>query len=232
MKPSSIFNIFKKLNINFFSNKSHMEKLIEKGVQIIDVNTTFIEEAVSIEKGTVVFPSTYILGESKISTNCIIGPNSVISNSEISSNSSALYSIILDSNVGKNSNIGPYSYVSNNSFIEDNVEIGNFVEVKSSKIGSFTKSKHLSYLGDLVVENNVNLGAGFVSANFDGTSKNKSKIEKDSFIGSNSTLVSPLTVGKNTIIGAGSVVLRDVPEDTTVAGVPAKKIDQEGEIDD
>ena len=226
MKPSSIFNIFKKLNINFFSNKSHMEKLIEKGVQIIDVKTTFIDETVSIEKGTVVFPSTYILGESKISTNCIIGPNSVISNSEISSNSSALYSIILDSNVGKNSNIGPYSYVRNNSFIEDNVEIGNFVEVKSSKIGSFTKSKHLSYLGDLVVENNVNLGAGFVSANFDGTSKNKSKIEKDSFIGKN------VVIGKNTIIGAGSVVLRDVPEDTTVAGVPAKKIDQEGEIDD
>ena len=104
MKPPSIFNIFKNLTRNFFSNTSHMEKLVEKGVTIIDSNSTYIDESVSIESGTIVHPSTYILGDSEISSNCIIGPNSTISNTKISKKSNILYSIVLDSIIGENSN--------------------------------------------------------------------------------------------------------------------------------
>ena len=231
MKPPSIFNIFKNLTRNFFSNTSYMEKLVEKGVTIIDSNSTYIDESVSIESGTIVHPSTYILGDSEISSNCIIGPNSTISNTKISKKSNILYSIVLDSIIGENSNIGPFSYIRNNSIIENNVEIGNFVEVKASKIGNYSKSKHLSYLGDITIENNVNIGAGFVSANYDGKFKHKSTIKQNSFVGSNSTIVSPVEINKNAIVGAGSVVIDDVSEHSKVVGVPAKKIKPGGDID-
>lgn len=222
MKYFSIFNIFNKIKNKTFLNNSYIQQLISEGVIIKDINSTYIDRSVKIGKGTVVMPSTFILGNSQIGSNCLIGPSTTISNAEISKGVEIVYSIVLDSSVGEKSKIGPFSFIKHNSKIGEKVEVGNFVEVKSSEISECTKSKHLAYLGDLSISKNVNIGAGFVSANYDGTIKHKSQIKENSFIGSNSTIVSPVIIHENSVVGAGSVVINDVQEGTTVIGVPAK----------
>jgi bifunctional UDP-N-acetylglucosamine pyrophosphorylase/glucosamine-1-phosphate N-acetyltransferase len=222
MKYFSIFNIFKKIKTKTFINNSYIQELISKDVIIKDINSTYIDRSVKIGSGTVVMPSTFILGDTKIGSNCLLGPNSTISNSQISDEVEIVYSIVLDSYIGKNSKIGPFTFIREESRIGEKVEIGNFVEIKSSEIAENTKSKHLAYLGDVSIDKNVNIGAGFVSANFDGKNKQKSKIKENVFIGSNSTIVSPVIIHKNSIVGAGSVVINDVPESSTAIGVPAK----------
>jgi bifunctional UDP-N-acetylglucosamine pyrophosphorylase/glucosamine-1-phosphate N-acetyltransferase len=222
MKYFSIFNILNNLKNKIFSDNSYMQELIAQGVIIKDLNSTYIDRSVTIGSGTIVMPSTFILGNTQIGSNCLLGPNSTISNTEISKEVEIIYSIVLDSYIGEKSKIGPFSFIRENSKIGEKVEIGNFVEIKSSEISDNTKSKHLAYLGDLSISKNVNIGAGFVSANYDGTKKHKSKIKENVFIGSNSTIVSPVIIHENSIVGAGSVIINDVPKSTTVIGVPAK----------
>ena len=222
MKYFSIFNILHNLKNKIFSDNSYMQELIAQGVIIKDLNSTYIDRSVTIGSGTIVMPSTFILGDTQIGSNCLLGPNSTISNTEISKEVEIIYSIVLDSYIGEKSKIGPFSFIRENSKIGEKVEIGNFVEIKSSEISDNTKSKHLAYLGDLSISKNVNIGAGFVSANYDGTKKHKSKIKENVFIGSNSTIVSPVIIHENSIVGAGSVIINDVPKSTTVIGVPAK----------
>ncbi len=224
MKPPSIFHILKKIITLDFSKNDHLTKLISSGVIIKDINSIFIEDTVEILPGTTIYPSTYLLGNTKIGSNCIIGPNSTISDTKIGDNSEIVFSIIFGSNIGKYNQIGPFAYIREESITEDNVTVGNFVEVKASKIGKNSKSKHLAYIGDTEISKNVNVGAGFVSANFDGKDKHKSFVEENVSIGSNSTIISPIVISKNAVIGAGSVVTKDVASDSIVAGVPAKKI--------
>ena len=227
MKYFSIFNIFNKIKNKTFLNNSYIQQLISEGVIFKDINSTYIDRSVKIGPGTVVMPSTFILGNSQIGSNCLLGPNSTISNAEISTEVEIIYSIVLDSCIGEKSKIGPFSFIRGNSKIGENVEIGNFVEIKSSEISENTKSKHLAYLGDLSISKNVNIGAGFVSANYDGNKKQKSQIKENVFVGSNSTIVSPVIIHKNSIVGAGSVVIKDVPEGVTVIGIPAEKKEEE-----
>tara|TARA_B110001454_G_C12698574_1_gene425554 strand:+ start:1005 stop:1688 length:684 start_codon:yes stop_codon:yes gene_type:complete len=222
MKYFSIFNIFNKIKSKTFIDNSYIQELISKDVIIKDINSTYIDRSVKIGSGTVIMPSTFILGDTEIGSNCLLGPNSTISNSQISDQVEIVYSIVLDSSIDKKSKIGPFTFIREESRIGEKVEIGNFVEIKSSQIAENTKSKHLAYLGDLSIDKNVNIGAGFVSANYDGKNKQKTKIKENVFIGSNSTIVSPLIIHKNSIVGAGSVVINDVPENSTVIGVPAK----------
>ena len=133
-------------------------------------------------------------------------------------------SVILDSFIGENNEIGPFSFIRESSSTEENVVIGNFVEIKSSKIGKNSKSKHLSYIGDAEINKNVNFGAGFVMANYDGKNKNKSIVEDNVFIGSNSTIISPVVIKSDAIIGAGSVVNKDILPGDIVAGKPARSL--------
>ena len=224
MKPPSIFNLFKKiLDINSSKSK-HIKKLISSGVKIVDINSVYIEDSVEILPGSVILPSTFLLGETKIESDSVIGPNTTISNSKIGKGSKVLYSIITDSNIGNNNQIGPFTYVRESTFTDSNVQLGNFVEVKTSNIGKESKSKHLAYIGDVKLENNVNIGAGTVVANFDGKTKHETSIKENVFIGSNSTIISPVIINSNSVVGAGSVVTKNVLSKETVVGNPARKL--------
>tara|TARA_B000000532_G_scaffold187411_1_gene153413 strand:+ start:1314 stop:1994 length:681 start_codon:yes stop_codon:yes gene_type:complete len=224
MKPSSIFNLFKKIAKISSFKEDYTQTLISSGVKIIDTKSVYIDDSVEISPGSVIYPSTYLIGKTKIASNCIIGPNTTISNSSIGSNSIVMSSVILDSFIGENNEIGPFSFIRESSSTEENVVIGNFVEIKSSKIGKNSKSKHLSYIGDAEINKNVNFGAGFVMANYDGKNKNKSIVEDNVFIGSNSTIISPVIIKSDAIIGAGSVVNEDILSGDTVAGKPARSL--------
>ena len=224
MKPSSILNLFKKIAKISSFKEDYIQTLISSGVKIIDSKSVLIDDSVEISPGSVIYPSTYLIGKTKIASNCIIGPNTTISNSSVGDNSIVMSSVILDSFIGENNEIGPFSFIRESSSTEENVVIGNFVEIKSSKIGKNSKSKHLSYIGDAEINKNVNFGAGFVMANYDGKNKNKSIIEDNVFIGSNSTVISPVVIKNDAIIGAGSVVNEDVLSGDKVAGKPARSI--------
>jgi len=224
MKPSSIFNLFKKIAKISSFKEDYIQTLISSGVKIIDSKSVYIDDFVEISPGSVIYPSTYLIGKTKIASNCIIGPNTTISNSSIGGNSIVMSSVILDSFIGENNEIGPFSFIRESSSTEENVVIGNFVEIKSSKIGKNSKSKHLSYIGDAEINKNVNFGAGFVMANYDGNNKNKSIVEDNVFIGSNSTIISPVVIKNDAIIGAGSVVNKDILPGDIVAGKPARSL--------
>lgn len=224
MKPPSIFNLFKKILNSKSSNSKYIEKLISSGVKILDLKSVYIEDSVEISPGSIILPSTYIMGKTNIQSDCVIGPNTTISNSIICKGSKVLYSIISDSSIGENNQIGPFAYVRESTSTFSDVEIGNFVEVKSSIIGKNSKSKHLAYIGDTDISHNVNIGAGAVIANFDGKNKNKSTIEENVLLGSNSTIISPVVISSNSIIGGGAVVTKDVSSKEIVAGNPARKL--------
>tara|TARA_B100000579_G_scaffold167969_1_gene136661 strand:- start:10710 stop:11390 length:681 start_codon:yes stop_codon:yes gene_type:complete len=224
MKPPSIFNLLKKILNNKPSNSKHIENLISSGVKIVDVNSVYIEDSVEISPGSIILPSTFIMGNTKIKADCMIGPNSTISNSNIAKGTKIIYSIVTDSSIGENNQIGPFAYIRESTSTFSNVEIGNFVDVKSSQIGKNSKSKHLAYIGDTEVSHNVNIGAGAVVANFDGKNKNKSSIKENVLLGSNSTIISPVVISSNSIIGAGAVVTKDVMSKEIVAGNPARKL--------
>jgi len=166
-----------------------LEQYIDKGVRIIDPETTFIEEGVKIGKNTVIFPFTFIGKGAIIGANCFLGP---------------------------------FIHVRGNSRVNNNTHLGNYVEVNRSVIGKNVKMKHFGYLGDTSVEDDVNIGAGTVVANYDGKRKYKTHIGKEAFIGSDTILVAPVKVGKKAATGAGCVVTKDVKAGTVVVGVPAK----------
>ena len=175
--------------------------------KIIDPKTTFIDEMVRIDAGTVIYPFTQILGRTKIGKNCKI-----------------LASILEDCIIGNNVSIGPFSHIRAQSVIEDGAEIGNFVEIVRSKIGAQSKAKHFSYLGDVTVGKKVNIGAGTITANFDGKNKWKTEIGDQSLIGVDTSFVAPVKIGKRVKTGAGAVVISNLPNDSTAVGIPAKVI--------
>lgn len=189
-------------------NKKHMEN----GVTIIDPNCTYIGEDVQIEKDTIVYPGNVIEGNSIIKEGCILYPNSRIVNSVISENVIIQSSVILESKIGSNTTVGPFAYIRPETSIGSHARIGDFVEIKKSKIGDNTKVSHLTYIGDAEVGNDCNFGCGTVVVNYDGKEKHKTIIGNNSFIGCNTNLVSPVEVEDNTYIAAGSTITEKVPE--------------------
>jgi len=194
-----------------------------KKVQIIDPKTTYIDVQAKVGEGTTIFPNTTILGNTVIGKNCEIGPNSIIQDSKIGDNCVVFFSVVKNSIFGDGSDIGPFSHLRDSVEIASGVHIGNYVEMVRTKVGSGTKIGHVTYLGDTTVSQNVNIGAGTISANYDGKVKNKTVIEEGAFIGAHTTLVAPVKVGRNSKTGAGAVVIEDVAEETLVVGVPAKE---------
>ena len=188
-------------------NREHMLK----GVSIVNPETVTIGHSVKIERGSVIFPNTTITGDTIIHANATIGPNTEIHNSEISENVEVRHSYVYDSFVGKNSTVGPFAHIRQNSVIGEKNRIGNFVEVKNTKIGNKTSAAHLAYIGDGEVGNNVNFGCGSVTVNYDGKLKHKTIIGDDVFIGCNVNLIAPITIGDNVFLAAGSTVTLDVP---------------------
>lgn len=185
---------------------------LEAGVRFIDIRTAYIDEGVSIGAGTVIYPCVVIEGDVTIGENCTIGQNSRIKDSVIGDDTSIQSSVILESKVGSGTSVGPFAYLRPNSEVGDGCKVGDFVEIKNSKLGDGAKAAHLTYVGDSDVGERVNLGCGVVFVNYDGSRKYRSVVEDGAFIGCNVNLVSPVHVGKDAYIAAGSTITEDVPD--------------------
>ncbi|MBF8267980.1 MAG: glmU [Dehalococcoidia bacterium] len=197
-----------------------------RGVTIME--PAFIDMGVELEPDTVIYPNTFLRGKTRIGRTCHIGPGSIVADSVIADRCRVLSSVIEGAVLEEGVDVGPYSHIRPESYIEREVHIGNFSEVKKSRLGRGTKVGHFSYVGDAWVGPEVNIGAGTVTCNFDGVNKNETIIEEGAFIGSDSMLVAPVRVGAGAITGAGSVVNRDVPAGATVVGAPARVVSTGG----
>ena len=188
-------------------NKKHMLN----GVSIINPETVTIGHNVSIEGGAVIYPNTYITGNTIIKKGSKIGPNTEVHSSLVDEHVRIKHSLVFDSEIKRDSVIGPFAHLRNGAIIGEDNRIGNFVEVKKSTTGKGTKAAHLAYIGDATTGKNVNFGCGSITVNYDGINKNQTIIGDDVFIGCNTNLVAPVTVGDRVFIAAGSTVTRDVP---------------------
>ncbi|NLV91444.1 MAG: bifunctional UDP-N-acetylglucosamine diphosphorylase/glucosamine-1-phosphate N-acetyltransferase GlmU [Firmicutes bacterium] len=188
-----------------------LEELMLAGVSIIDPATTYIDADVKIAPDTVIYPFTIIQGKTRIDESAIIGPHTRIVDCEIGAGAEIVQSTLLESKVGRETTVGPYAYLRPNSVIGDHVRIGDFVEIKNSNVADYAKIPHLSYVGDADVGVNANVGAGTITCNFDGERKHRTVIADNAFIGSNSNLVAPVSIGEGAYIAAGSTITKDVP---------------------
>lgn len=203
------------------------QKAMEEGAIIIDPDNTYISEEAVIGRDSIIYPNVSIEGKTIIGEDCIIGNNSIIRDSNIGDKVEILNSTIVESEVGNNTKIGPYAYLRPNSRLGENVKIGDFVEVKNSKIGDGTKASHLAYIGDATVGKSVNIGCGAVFVNYDGVNKHKVEVGDNVFVGCNSNLVSPLKVSSNSYIAAGSTITEEVKENS-LAIARARQVEKEG----
>lgn len=186
----------------------------QNGVIFTDEESAFIDADVTIGSGTTIAPNVHLVGKTAIGQNVSIGFNTEIENSVIGDGVKIRQSVILDSEIGAGTTVGPFAYVRPNCKVGENVKLGDFVEIKNSNIGNGTKLSHLTYVGDADVGERINFGCGTVVVNYDGKKKYRTVIEDDAFIGCNTNLVAPVTVGKNAFTAAGSTITDDVPADT------------------
>lgn len=204
-----------------------LENHVAAGVEIPCFDGVMIDESVKIGKGTVILPGTILRGDTSVGENCVIGPNSLIENSTVGSgaklNSTQAYQSVIKSGV----NIGPFVHIRPNSVVGENVHLGNFVEVKNSNIDTGTKVSHLTYVGDSDVGKRVNFGCGTVTVNYTGKAKFRTTIKDDAFIGCNTNLVAPVTVGEGAYTAAGSTITEDVP-DVSLGIARARQVNKEG----
>lgn len=200
------------------------EAHMRDGVTIVDPDTTYLEPELMIGRDTVVYPNTSISRLSEIGEGCTIGPNARLSNVRLHDGVAVRDSIVLDSEVGSGSTIGPYAHVRDGCVLGRRVRVGNFVELKKSRLEDRAKASHLSYVGDARIGENSNLGAGTITCNFDGKRKHATIVGRDVSIGSNTSLIAPLAIGDGALTGAGSVVTRDVAAGQRVAGNPARPL--------
>ena len=189
-----------------------------QGVTLINPEQTYIDPDAQIGKDTIIYPNVYLQKSTKIGEGCIIYPGTMIINGEIGDYTTVDSSRITDSKVGTYSKIGPFTHLRNGSVIHDKSRIGNFVEVKNSEIGENGRCAHLTYVGDATVGKDVNFGCGVVTVNYDGKHKYRTIIEEGAFIGSNVNLIAPITIGRNSVIAAGTTVNKDVPEGDMAIG--------------
>jgi bifunctional UDP-N-acetylglucosamine pyrophosphorylase/glucosamine-1-phosphate N-acetyltransferase len=223
--PVEVLGVNTRVELADMERKLREEKLRElmlAGVTLIDPATTYIHQDVQIGPDTVIYPQVIIEGASRIGSGCSIQSWTRLKNVEIEDDVSIRNSsVIEDCLVHKGASIGPFARLRMNAEIGEKAAIGNFVEVKKSKIGRETKAHHLTYLGDATLGERVNIGAGTVTCNFDGKRKHETVIEDDVKIGSDTMLVAPVRVGRGSKTGAGAVVTKDVPPDSLAVGVPA-----------
>ncbi len=219
-QPESVDEV---LGVNNRIQLSHLERVYqqEQAIMLMERGVTLMDPARFDLRGTIVElgidivcdVNVIIEGENSIGNNVIIGANTHIKNSSIGDNVEILANCIIENSVvGQGSKIGPYARLRPETVLAENVHIGNFVELKKSTVASFSKINHLSYIGDATVGAQVNIGAGTITCNYDGVNKFRTIIEDGAFIGSDTQLIAPVTVGKNATIGAGSTITRDSPE--------------------
>ena len=192
------------------------------GVTIMDTATTYIDAGVTVGADTVILPNTMLGGNTAIGGECEIGPNAVIRDSVVGDGCRVTASALEGARVGNGVSIGPYSHLRPGAVIEDGVHLGNYVEVKNSRVGAHTAAGHFCYLGDADIGAGVNIGAGAITCNYDGTDKHPTTIGDGAFIGSDTMLIAPVAVGAGAATGAGSVVTKDIPDAGRAVGVPAR----------
>jgi bifunctional UDP-N-acetylglucosamine pyrophosphorylase / glucosamine-1-phosphate N-acetyltransferase len=201
------------------------------GVSFINPEAAYIEADVQIGCDTTIYPDTYLRGKTVIGSGCIIGPNTIMTDTAVGKNCKILCSVLEGAVVENEVEIGPFGRLRKGAHLADHVHMGNFGEVKNSYLGEGTKMGHFSYIGDAEIGTNVNIGCGTITCNFDGKHKFKTKIGNNVFIGSDTMLVAPLTIGENARTGAGAVVTHDVAPETIVVGVPARLLRKVNEDD-
>lgn len=181
--------------LNEILRKQLLKDLMLSGVSVIDPATTYVEVGVTVGQDTVLHPGTHLRGKTQIGEDCVIGP----------------YVVISDSIVGNGCKVGPFAQLRGKAVLGDGCKIGNFVEVKNGKLAEKVSASHLAYLGDTEIGAVTNIGAGTITCNYDGFTKSMTIIGADAFIGSNSTLIAPVTIGDGALTAAGSVITKDVP---------------------
>lgn len=193
--------------------KLHLKKLMENGVLIIDPRNTYIEETVEIGPGTVVYPGSYIKGKTKIGKFCMIETNTFIVDATIEDSVQIKSGSYIEfSHIHSKCNIGPYARIRPDTELLDEVHIGNFVEVKKSRIGKKSKAAHLAYIGDADIGEETNIGCGTIFVNYmPNKEKHRTKVGDNCFIGSDVQLIAPLEIGSGAVLGAGSVITKNVP---------------------
>jgi bifunctional UDP-N-acetylglucosamine pyrophosphorylase/glucosamine-1-phosphate N-acetyltransferase len=194
------------------------------GVSMMDPASTYIEAGVKIGMDTTILPNTYIHGSTVIGEGNIIGPNTIIRDTTIGNRCSILASVMEGAVLEDDVEMGPFARLRKGTHLKSHVHMGNFGEVKDSTLHEGVKMGHFSYIGNAEIGANTNIGAGTITVNYDGEKKHPTTIGEDVFIGSDTMLVAPLTLGDGARTGAGAVVTKNVPEDTLVVGMPARAI--------
>jgi bifunctional UDP-N-acetylglucosamine pyrophosphorylase/glucosamine-1-phosphate N-acetyltransferase len=197
--------------------------MLDYGVTFIDPKNTYISEQASIGRDTIIYPNVFIEGDTRIGDGCTIRSGTRITNSKIGHGVEIRDNcVITNAEIGNGCQIGPFAHLRPLSRMEDEAHVGNFVEMKKAVLGRKSKANHLTYLGDATIGENTNIGAGTITCNYDGVNKHATEIGNNVRIGSDTMLIAPVKIGDGAVTGAGSVVTKDVPADTLVAGVPAK----------
>ncbi|WP_027953483.1 bifunctional UDP-N-acetylglucosamine diphosphorylase/glucosamine-1-phosphate N-acetyltransferase GlmU [Halobacillus kuroshimensis] len=189
------------------------EKHMRNGVSLIDPDQTYIGPDVTIGQDVTIYPGTVIEGTTTIENDAVVGPHTTISNCHVGAETSIKQSAASDSRIGNRVQIGPFAHIRPQSDLGNDVKVGNFVEVKKASFGDGSKASHLSYIGDAEVGSGVNIGCGTITVNYDGQNKHLTTIEDDAFIGCNSNLIAPVTVGRGAYVAAGSTINQDVPSE-------------------
>lgn len=195
---------------------------MEAGVTLLDPATTYIDDTVTLGRDTILHPSTHLRGATTVGDGCEIGPSTYIEHTTLGQNCLVRYSVLEQAIVEDDVDIGPFAHLRKGAHLAQGVHMGNFGEIKNSYLGPGTKMGHFSYLGDATVGRDVNIGAGTITCNFDGVNKHPTIIADGVFVGSDTMLVAPVTLGEGARTGAGSVVTHDVPAGELVLGVPAR----------
>ena len=198
------------------------EHWMREGVTILDPASTFLDVSVELGQDSVVYPNTMVLARSKIGSGCTIGPSTVIEDSTIGDGCKVVASHLEGATVEESVEIGPFSHLRPGAYLESGVHVGNFSEIKNSRLGRGAAMGHFGYVGDATIGANANLGAGMVTCNYDGVTKHRTVVEEGAFIGCDTMFVAPVKVGAGAITGAGAVVTKDVPPHRLAVGVPAK----------
>jgi bifunctional UDP-N-acetylglucosamine pyrophosphorylase / glucosamine-1-phosphate N-acetyltransferase len=194
------------------------------GVTVRDPASTHIEASVEIGRDTVILPGSLLRGETRIGTDCVIGPSTDLQDTRVGDGALVEHSVGRGAEVGDGASVGPYSFLRTGTVLETGAKVGAYCEVKSSRVGAGSKVPHLSYVGDAEIGADANLGAGTITANYDGENKHRTMVGDGVFTGVNTNLIAPVTVGEDAYTGAGSVVNKDVPAGKLAVGAPARAI--------
>jgi bifunctional UDP-N-acetylglucosamine pyrophosphorylase/glucosamine-1-phosphate N-acetyltransferase len=209
---------------NAILRRRTVENLLRSGVTVVDPAATYVEPEVTIEPDVVIQPGCHLRGQTHIARDCEIGPNTFVLDSDIGASSRVWFSVLEGARIGQRCSIGPFSHLRPGAIVEDDVELGNYAEVKASRIGAGTRMHHFSYVGDADIGQRVNIGAGTITVNFSSETgaKSRTTVEDEAALGSDTLLVAPVRVGAGAMTAAGAVVTHDIPSGEVWIGAPAR----------